>query len=606
MAAVNGQHSLELKRQAVAYFNENRVPEHVEALLNDMFKEKPQDIFGYMSEFFGKISKPPSISKITCREVLSSRGFPTVQLNLYCTIKGLSKLVTSMVVPYDASPEPIRSKTPEPLKAKSPDPAKQAKTQTADSQPSVAPSETDIKLHKLDADDLIDRVAETLAPELDGIDPLDQKNVDKILMSLVEEIRPASRPLSVQDEVDQQSEKPADDSGKRSGLSKKSAGIGKKPSGMIDKKGAANKESTMQLAPDMEEEMINTDYAILGVSMVMLEAAATLKACPVFEHLKSLTSNQEQSEFTMPIPAMTLLTSGKYAAGKQNLIKEVLVLPKPGVTMDKGVQQLTDIFHKMGTVLSQKMSPMAKCVTEDGSYSPAFDKPEMALDNVVEAINACGYALGADVDIILNCAASELYDKDKQKYEVILNTFKTLDDVINMYSEFLDKYPGIIGIIDAVRSQDKEGWIKLNQRIGEKCFVIGNDLYKRNSRILPTGMTDKLSSAALLSLDQANTVTELLEKILHVKDQNGLLVLSEGAVKDTGTLIADLAVSAGARFIKLGGPTRIENVTKYRRLCQIEQELEQSSRLVQQEPHVYPVVNIVEENTDINGQENPA
>ncbi|EDO48676.1 predicted protein [Nematostella vectensis] len=297
----------------------------------------------------------------------------------------------------------------------------------------------------------------------------------------------------------------------------------------------------------------------------------------------------------MPLPVMTLLSSGKLASGKQNMIKEVLILPKPGESTSKGLQMLTEVYHQMGALLQQKLGASGRCVTDDGSYSPPLDKPETALEYLQDAVSGCGYTLGTDLHIILNIAANDFYDQEKLKYEIMSNAFKSVDDVINLYCEFLEKFPGILGIIDGVRSQDREAWTKLNQRIGEKCFVIGNELYRRNPSILATGVTEKLSSVALLSADNANTVTELWEKIRAVADQGGLVMLSKGQVEDVNTLAVDFAVATGARFIRLGGPARMEHVTKHRRMIEIEQILEQNGKLIPQEPHVFPVVNVPEE-----------
>ncbi|XP_048585413.1 enolase 4 isoform X2 [Nematostella vectensis] len=549
MAAVSAKYTLETKRQAVEYFNSNNVPKHVEELLNKMFKEKPEDIFGYMSEHFGAIAKSPTITNVSAKEVLSSRGHPSVKLELNCFVNGVKKPVKSIVLPIDGSPPITKVKTPD-LKGKSPEPPKQ-KTPCDPPAPTSVVSGTNLAL---DIDYLIERVQDTITPRVSGVEPMNQQGVDQILKGLLDEEMPLSRPASVQaeqSESDPTTEKIDELSGKKSSQSRKSVSLSKKQSVVADKKLA--KESNIQIVPDMEEEKVTRDYAVLGVSMATVIAGSMLKKMEVFEHLANTFLEEPSGSQCMPLPVMTLLSSGKLASGKQNMIKEVLILPKPGESTSKGLQMLTEVYHQMGALLQQKLGASGRCVTDDGSYSPPLDKPETALEYLQDAVSGCGYTLGTDLHIILNIAANDFYD------------------------------------------QDREAWTKLNQRIGEKCFVIGNELYRRNPSILATGVTEKLSSVALLSADNANTVTELWEKIRAVADQGGLVMLSKGQVEDVNTLAVDFAVATGARFIRLGGPARMEHVTKHRRMIEIEQILEQNGKLIPQEPHVFPVVNVPEE-----------
>lgn len=620
MAVKNGAYSLEEKRQAVAYFNKNEVPKQIEELLNKMFKEKPNDVFGYMGEYFGKRSHAPTISKVSAAEVLGSRGFPTFEVTFDCTINGLSKPVASVVSSVDSSPSPdsvhTKVKTPD-VKTKTPDQPKQQKpTETA---VTSSVGEPDCVVKRLEVDEMIGRIDNTIAPLIVGSDPTDQKAVDEILQKLLEQENSASKidnseavedqigegEGSERDEDNQEEGKP--DTTKKSNVSRGeskqshlSQDTGKKTDGK--KSIAGNKELLAQTVPDLEEDELCRDCAIIAVSVGTAVTGAKIKGLSLYEHLAKLSGKELDKSFSIPIPMMTLLTSGKLAAGKQNLIKEVLILPQAGTPMLKVVHQFANIHQKMADTLAQKYGPSGRCTTDDGSYSPSMDKPEQALDFVQDAVSSCGYSLGTDVQIALNCAASEFYDQEKQKYEIMSNTFKSLDDVINLYCELHDRYPSILAIMDGVRSPDSEGWKKLNQRIGEKCFIVGNDLYRKHCSVLECGVTDKLSSVVALGVDQAYTITGLSQMAKTVADQGGLLALADGPCADTSSILADLAVAFGARFIKLGGPVRAEHVSKYRRLQEIEQELEQRGCLAPQEQHVLPVINVVEQEAEDSEQ----
>lgn len=608
MAVKNGAYSLEEKREAVAFFNKNEVPKQIEDLLNQMFKEKPNDVFGYMGEYFGKRSKTPTISEVSAVEILSTRGFPTFEVSFDCTVNGLSKPIASVVSLIDSSPpaDSLSSKmvkTPD-MKTKTPVTEQSKQQKGAETAVMTTEGESISPAPGLDVAESIERITDTIAPRIVGLDPTDQMKIDEMLQKMLEEERQSLHINNNDCDKDQTEEElepeKAEDSNKKSNMSRgesKQSQISQDTSKKGDsKRGTAGiKESQVQLVPDLEEEEICRDSAIIGVSMGTVVTGAKIKGLSLYQHLAQLVGKETDDNFTVPIPMMTLLTSGKQAAGKQNLIKEVFILPQPGTPMKKALHQLTNIHKQMGETLVQKYGPSGRCVTDDGSYSPSMDKPEQALDFVQDAVSLCGYSLGTDVHIALNCAASEIYDQEKLKYEIMANAFKSLDDVINLYCELHERYLGIIAIIDGVRSPDREGWKKLSQRIGEKCFIVGSELYRKHSSVLDSGVTDKLSSVVALSLDQANTITGLSQMARTVTDQGGLISLADGPCADSSSILADLAVAFGARFIKLGGPVRAEHVSKYRRLQQIEQELEQRGRLTAQEEHVFPVINEVEE-----------
>ncbi|CAH3123330.1 unnamed protein product [Pocillopora meandrina] len=595
MAVKNGAYSLEEKREAVAFFNKNEVPKQIEDLLNKMFKEKPNDVFGYMGEYFGKRSKTPTISKVSAIEILSTRGFPTFEVSFDCTVNGLSKPIASVVSLIDSSPpaDSLSSKmvkTPD-VKTKTPVTEQSKQQKGAETAVMTTVGESISPAPGLDVAESIERITDTIAPRIVGLDPTDQMKIDEMLQKMLEEERQSLHINNNDSDKDQTEEElepeKAEDSNKKSNMSRgesKQSQISQDTSKKGDsKRGTAGiKESQVQVVPDLEEEEICRDAAIIGVSMGTVVTGAKIKGLSLYQHLAKLVGKETDDNFTVPIPMMTLLTSGKQAAGKQNLIKEVLILPQPGTPMKKALHQLTNIHQQMGETLVQKYGPSGRCVTDDGSYSPSMDKPEQALDFVQDAVSSCGYSLGTDVHIALNCAASEIYDQEKLKYEIMANAFKSLDDVINLYCELHERYLGIIAIIDGVRSPDREGWKKLSQRIGEKCFIVGSELYRKHSSVLDSGVTDKLSSVVALSLDQANTITGLSQMARTVTDQGGLIALADGPCADSSSILVDLAVAFGARFIKLGGPVRAEHVSKYRRLQQIEQELEQRGRLTAQ------------------------
>lgn len=594
----------------MVYFNNNGVPKQIEQLLNKIFKEKPSDIFGYMAEFFGNQSKAPAISKVSASEILGSQGFPTFEVNFHCNINGLCKHVASIVSPLDTSPSPeslpTKAKTPD-SKSKTPDQPKQQKA--ADALTANSTGDSEIGAKDDDIDEMIQRIDTIIGPLMVGFDPTNQNGVDESLQKLEEKeklIKSESIPDQTDEGVDTLKSEDNHDDTKKSAVSKGDVKhVTQDTSKKTDSKKqgtSSNKGTQPQATPDLEEEKVCRDYTMVTVSMGIALTGAKVKGLSLYEHLAGVFGKEVDCKLTLPIPMMTLLVSGKFAAGKQNLIKEVLIVSQPGTPMRTVVDQFTKVYQQMAVILVQKYGPCGRCVTTDGSFSPSVDKYELLMDLVQDAVAAGGLSLGTDLHIALNCAASEFYDQEKQKYEILTNTFKTADDVISIYCELCDRYPGLIAIMDGIRSPDKDNWIKLNQRIGEKCFIVGNDLYRKHSSVLKWGVTEKLTSAVSLSVDQANTITGLKQMAQTVEDQGGLLVLSDGPCVDPTSIFVDLAVAFRARFLKLGGPARAEHICKYRRLQQIESELGLKGRLASQEQHVFPVINVIEEKPEESGE----
>eukprot|EP00058_Branchiostoma_floridae_P023445 XP_002608935.1 hypothetical protein BRAFLDRAFT_85491 [Branchiostoma floridae] len=239
----------------------------------------------------------------------------------------------------------------------------------------------------------------------------------------------------------------------------------------------------------------------------------------------------------------------------------------------------------------------ARNTTDLGAYAPQYDKLEQPLDLVQEALAALELQAGEDVHMAINCAAHEMFELDtrflmvgreKGKYEVMTGTQKTPDDMVDFYSDILTRYPGVIGLIDPLRKQDKTAWVKLTQAVSEKCYLMGDQVYPRTEKFLVQGMEETKSSAAVFSLHSLTTVTDVIDAAKLVEDVGSEVVLAACQGDTADTTLTDLAVGLWVKFAKFGGLGRGERVAKYNRLAQIEARLADQDKLAPHEEHKFP------------------
>lgn len=307
--------------------------------------------------------------------------------------------------------------------------------------------------------------------------------------------------------------------------------------------------------------------AILSVSISFLKATAASKNLPLFQYVKEISGNT--SEVSLPTPMVNVINGGKHAAGSTD-IQEFMIVPMTGKTIAEKIQMSTEVFHSLGKVLKSKGYQTA--VGDEGGYAPKFTNGNTeALDLISEAVKATKYELGKDICFVLDVAATEMLDGEMYNLKTE-NKKLTEDEMINWYAELIQKYP-IVSIEDGLGENSWEGWKKLNQMLGEKIKLVGDDLFVTNTKFLQRGIDEKSANSILVKINQIGTITETVNTVNLAKANNFATIISHRSGETEDTTIAHLAVGLSAPFIKTGSMSRSERVAKYNELMRIEEIL---------------------------------
>jgi enolase len=230
----------------------------------------------------------------------------------------------------------------------------------------------------------------------------------------------------------------------------------------------------------------------------------------------------------------------------------------------------TEVFHALKKVLVKRK--LATGVGDEGGFAPDLRDDEDAIKVILEAIEAAGYAPGKEVALALDCAASELYADGVYTFKKSGAGKKDAEGMIEMYRSWIDEYP-IVSIEDGLAEDDWDGWAKLTSALGDRCQLVGDDLFVTNTERLARGIESGVANAILIKLNQIGTLSETLEAIEMARAAGYLSVISHRSGETEDTFIADLAVATGAGQIKTGSACRTDRVAKYNQLLRIEEQL---------------------------------
>ena len=323
---------------------------------------------------------------------------------------------------------------------------------------------------------------------------------------------------------------------------------------------------------ELDYAMINADgtktkskygaNAILGISMAAMKASANQKSLPLYRYIGNGT--------TLPRPMMNIINGGAHADNKLDF-QEFMIIPMADTIHDR-VRIGAEVFHNLKKVLNSK--GLATGVGDEGGFAPDLQSNSEGFELIMEAINKAGYVPGKDVNIAIDVAASEFYDKETGKYNLVgEGRSLTTDELIDFYSELVSKYP-IISIEDPVDENDWEGFSKITSRLGDKIQLVGDDLFVTNKECLQMGIDHHAGNAILLKVNQIGTITETLETIDLARRNGYNTIISHRSGETEDTTIADLAVGLDLGQIKTGSMSRTDRICKYNQLMRIEEELE--------------------------------
>ena len=251
-----------------------------------------------------------------------------------------------------------------------------------------------------------------------------------------------------------------------------------------------------------------------------------------------------------------------------------MVYPIGANSFSHALQMGTEIFHQLKMVLVKRNLNTA--VGDEGGFAPNLKSNEEAIEIILTAIDKAGYKAGIDIFLALDVAASEIFDKNKY---IIQSENKSLssDQMISYYQNLIEKYP-IISIEDGLDENDWNGWVSMNEELGDEIQIVGDDLTVTNINRLKKAIDLKAMNAILIKLNQIGTVTETLEAILLAKKTNFGAIISHRSGETEDTTIADLAVASGVGQIKTGSASRTDRICKYNQLLRIEENLSNKSK----------------------------
>ncbi len=301
--------------------------------------------------------------------------------------------------------------------------------------------------------------------------------------------------------------------------------------------------------------------ALLAVSMAAAAAAAKAAGEPLFQ---SLGDGE-----LLPVPLLNILNGGAHADNTVD-IQEFMVAPLSAPTFAEALRAGAEVYGSLKRVLTKR--GLSTGIGDEGGFAPDLDSNEAALDALVEAIEAAGYAPGVDVALALDVAATELFADGQYRWKKRESDPMTFDDLIDEYERLADRYP-IVSIEDGLSEDDWEGWVVLTKRLGGKVQLVGDDLFVTNPERLERGIEGGAANAILIKLNQIGTVSETLDAIDVARRAGYAQVISHRSGETEDTFIADFAVATAAGQIKTGAPARGERTAKYNRLLRIEERL---------------------------------
>ncbi|CAL9688276.1 unnamed protein product [Knipowitschia caucasica] len=539
----------ERRQNAMDFYRQNnRVLEQLERALNEMCVRRPNDLFGYLAEFFIPLSATPLISRVEGVEVLDSRGGPSIQAQVYCTLRNQEKFFSSGSVSSHFGS-------------------------------SASSEERQEQVRK--ALQWIQEVNQ----QLHGLSPEEQSKVDQILSDLY-----WSR---LQELTDHSSRTPTETP----------------PVVIRGKKRAAVK---IQPPPEPPELLLSGGLAVGALSLSVARAGAQSRGLPLYKYITELkTRSQRPPEGLVsplspppeglvspssrppeglvspsspppeglhsPTLLVPLFSCGRSSPGKLHLFEEVLLIPKPGLRTRQVVLVAQQLQQEVFRIHAAQTKATAGAVSLSDSGAPHLpaDRLEQPLELLTEA--CAQLQLGPELRLGLSCAGPHLYDQSKGKYEVMCAVLKSPDETVDLLQSLLLKFPSVVLLIDPLRREDVDQW----QRLSASCSLL-SDITFREQAPPPPGVTGHI-------LKHVNhvTITDLIQASIH---RHGSMLLGPSYSEPScDSALPDLAVGLGLDFLKLGGLSGEERTSRYNRLMRIEEELEQEGRLCLKEKRLPPI-----------------
>ncbi|MBR3529723.1 MAG: phosphopyruvate hydratase [Bacteroidales bacterium] len=305
--------------------------------------------------------------------------------------------------------------------------------------------------------------------------------------------------------------------------------------------------------------------AILGVSLACAKAAAMESNQELFHYLGGVNA------YTLPVPMMNILNGGSHADNSIDF-QEFMIMPVGAPTFTEALRMGAEVFHNLRSVLKSK--GMSTNVGDEGGFAPNLSSNEEAIMCILQAIEKAGYRPGEDVYIALDAAASEFYLPEENVYHLKWSTGDKLTpaQMSDFWSDWVKKYP-VISIEDGMAEDDWDGWRLHTDAIGDRCQLVGDDLFVTNVDRLKMGLERNVANSILIKLNQIGTLTETIDAVNLALRNKYTAIISHRSGETEDTTIADLVVAMNAGLIKTGSASRTDRICKYNQLMRIEESL---------------------------------
>ena len=315
--------------------------------------------------------------------------------------------------------------------------------------------------------------------------------------------------------------------------------------------------------------------AILGVSLAVAQTAAAALDMPLYRYIGGTNT------YVLPVPMMNIINGGAHSDAPI-AFQEFMIRPVGAPSEKEGIRMGAEVFHALAKLLKKR--GLSTAVGDEGGFAPKFDGIEDALDSIIQAIKDAGYEPGKDVKIVMDCAASEFAVCEDGKWFYDYRQLKngmpkdpngkklSADEQIAYLEHLITKYP-IDSIEDGLDENDWENWVKLTSTIGDRCQLVGDDLFVTNVKFLEKGIKMGAANSILIKVNQIGSLTETLEAIEMAHRHGYTTVTSHRSGETEDTTIADIAVATNSGQIKTGSMSRTDRMAKYNQLIRIEEEL---------------------------------
>ncbi len=306
--------------------------------------------------------------------------------------------------------------------------------------------------------------------------------------------------------------------------------------------------------------------AILGVSLAVAKAAAAQLGMPLYRYVGGVDT------YVMPVPMMNIINGGSHSDAPI-AFQEFMIRPVGAASFKEALRMGAEVFHALKSVLHAK--GLSTAVGDEGGFAPALPGTEAAIETILEAISKAGYMPGRDVKIALDCASSEFYIDgvyDYTKFEGANGVKRTTQQQAEYLQDLILRYP-IDSIEDGMSEEDWDGWRLLTDLIGDKCQLVGDDLFVTNVEYLTKGIRQHCANSILVKLNQIGTLTETLRAVQLAQRNGYTAVISHRSGETEDATIADIAVATNAGQIKTGSLSRSDRMAKYNQLLRIEEQL---------------------------------